>query len=342
MRDPGLRYVTARKNSSGGVRYYWQRRSFPVTRLPDDPVERYARALRLNTDADGGARAEDNTVSYVIEEYRLSEKYDALAIGSKRHYEHWLNHFEKHWGHFPIAGITRKPVLELKKSLRDRPGRQRMALAVLNNLFIVAINHELITSNPAKNLDIKASSKRLVIWPEAAMDEFEVEAYRRERGLCLAFQLLRYTGQRSSDVSKMVWTQYDGERIRLRQQKTGTLLDVPCPAKLNEILAQASRRSALIATTRTGRPWNTNLLHTKSMRIRRKLGLEKYQLRDLRRTAAVNLAEAGATLPEIAAVTGHSLSTLRVLERYVPVNREMAEAGIAKLERRNREQSLTR
>ena len=68
--------------------------------------------------------------------------------------------------------------------------------------------------------------------------------------------------------------------------------------------------------------------------IRRKAGLDHLQARDLRRTAAVNLARAGATVPEIAAITGHSIHrTHWILETYLPRDTHMARAAIVKLER---------
>ena len=53
---------------------------------------------------------------------------------------------------------------------------------------------------------------------------------------------------------------------------------------------------------------------------------------DLRRTAVVWLAEAGCEIPEIAAITGHSLNrTSAILEVYLPRNTKMAQNAIAKL-----------
>ncbi|MCP4392938.1 MAG: hypothetical protein GY804_01515 [Alphaproteobacteria bacterium] len=53
---------------------------------------------------------------------------------------------------------------------------------------------------------------------------------------------------------------------------------------------------------------------------------------DLRRTAVVRLAEAGATEAQIAAVTGHKIETTRqILETYLPRTSDMAEAAITKL-----------
>ena len=69
--------------------------------------------------------------------------------------------------------------------------------------------------------------------------------------------------------------------------------------------------------------------------IRRKAGLDHLQARDLRRTAVVNMARAGATVPEIAANTGHSIHrTQYILENYLPRDAQMARAGIVKLERK--------
>jgi hypothetical protein len=49
------------------------------------------------------------------------------------------------------------------------------------------------------------------------------------------------------------------------------------------------------------------------------------------------LAEAGATVPEVAAITGHSYRTINsILERYLPRTKHLAEMAIAKLENSGR------
>jgi integrase len=61
---------------------------------------------------------------------------------------------------------------------------------------------------------------------------------------------------------------------------------------------------------------------------------------DLRRTAVVHLARAGCSVPEIAAITGHSVSrTVSILEVYLPRDSEMAAAAIAKLDAWRRQKS---
>jgi hypothetical protein len=51
------------------------------------------------------------------------------------------------------------------------------------------------------------------------------------------------------------------------------------------------------------------------------------------------MAEAGATTPQIASVSGHSIeATQRVLETYLPRNRDLAEIAIARLAEYNGDQ----
>ena len=66
--------------------------------------------------------------------------------------------------------------------------------------------------------------------------------------------------------------------------------------------------------------------------IARAAGIEGAQARDLRRTAMINMAKAGATTPQIASVSGHSIEAAqRILETYLPRNRDLAEIAITRL-----------
>ena len=54
----------------------------------------------------------------------------------------------------------------------------------------------------------------------------------------------------------MRWEQYDGRGIGVRQQKTGTLLWVPCHSRLKETLDRMDRRGEFILTTRYGQGYS--------------------------------------------------------------------------------------
>jgi integrase len=148
-----------------------------------------------------------------------------------------------------------------------------------------------------------------------------------------AFLLLRYTAQRPNDVLSTTWPQYSGTAIRLRQEKTKALLDVPVHPALAEHLDALPRSpNSLTIIAYHGRPVKYLRFNERFRRISARAGIVDAQARDLRRTAMLRMAEAGATVPQIASVSGHSIeATQRILETYLPRNRALAEIVITRL-----------
>lgn len=105
----------------------------------------------------------------------------------------------------------------------------------------------------------------------------------------------------------MKWNQYDGIRIKVKQQKTGVLVSVKCLPQLKVALDKLDKPSIYILVSEsTGRPYNGSHFSKTFARIRDKIGIRKdLQFKDLRRTAVVSLARAGCATPEIASITGH-------------------------------------
>jgi len=78
-------------------------------------------------------------------------------------------------------------------------------------------------------------------------------------------------------------------------------------------------------------------VRNRATEILKEIGRRHLQLRDLRRTAATTLAEAGCTIPEIAAITGHSIDKCqRIIDTYVIKTKTTAKTAIEKLERFDR------
>ena len=120
--------------------------------------------------------------------------------------------------------------------------------------------------------------------------------------------------------------------IRLRQQKTGVLLDIPVHPVLRDHLDGLSRSGlSLTIVAFRGRPVKYLRFNERFRRVAERSGIDA-QARDLRRTAMLRMAEAGATVPQIASVSGHSIeATQRILETYLPRNRDLAEIAITRL-----------
>jgi enterobacteria phage integrase len=157
-------------------------------------------------------------------------------------------------------------------------------------------------------------SKEIHTWNEEEIETFEKRWAEgtRER---LAFALLLYTGQRGSDVHRMLWSDHIGDTIRVAQQKTATKLTIPVHESLAGLLATAKRDHPTILTTQFKKPFSVKGFGNMMSNAIDEAGLPaRCKPHGLRKAAARRLAEAGCSASEIMSITGHK--TLAEVERY--------------------------
>jgi integrase len=169
-------------------------------------------------------------------------------------------------------------------------------------------------------------------WPSELIERFLREA---RPSLRWAVKLALYTGQRRSDLVKMKWSQYDGEFIEVRQQKTGALLSIPCHKALRTELESMPRVADTILVGERGAPLTGSSLSVMVRRQLREMGVNGYAIHGLRKNAAVELANAGCDAFEIAAITGHR--TVGMVQHYAKRHdqRRRARSAMDKWERSN-------
>jgi integrase len=181
------------------------------------------------------------------------------------------------------------------------------------------------------------------VWSDADEASFYAKASPH---LHLALMLALWTGQRQGDLLRLTWSAYDGERIRLRQRKTGARVIIPIGAPLKVALDAAKRalaelpegkpRPLTILATEYGTSWTESGFRASWRKACAKAGVVGVTFHDLRGTAVTRLALAGCTPPEIATITGHSLRDVSAIldSHYLNRDTRLAEAAIRKLERR--------
>jgi hypothetical protein len=328
-----LRYVERRVDHSGAERWYWHRRDHKLARLPDNPIERMAVAERLNEAADNLAQAElaRGSIGWVIQRYRDSDEYRDLSPGTVKYYKRFLREIEALGPALPFASFTRRAVVDFIETY-EKAFQRRQAAAVLKNLFKLARYHGVVATDETAGLRLKTSRPRDRIWTDDEVTRWIEVAGAEDPHMITAFLLLQFTAQRPTDVLRMAWPQYSGSAIRLRQQKTGVLLDIPVHPVLRDHLDGLSRSgSSLTIVAFRGRPVKYLRFNERFRRVAERASIDA-QARDLRRTAMLRMAEAGATVPQIASVSGHSIeATQRILETYLPRNRDLAEIAITRL-----------
>jgi integrase len=330
-----LRFVTARPSKRNPKRWYWQRPGYPLVRLPDDPAARYGRVHQLNAEADAKkpSEAAESTVDWFIEKYRQSDRFKGLAPKTQKIYERWLDQFSAWWGKLHPAAITRRVVVDLADSL-ETPAH---AIACLSSIMEIARYYGLKVDNPCHKLRLKRPKARDQYW--LPKDEDAFLAACDDPKLRLTFFLLLYTAQRPTDVLAFTWNQV-GEWIKLRQEKTRALVDFPVHKRLREELTRAPRDGVMVAFWRGSAASRYQRFREAFRETCTRAGLDHLQARDLRRTAVVRLSEAGATVPEIAALTGHTIQrTQEIIDTYYVRTREMAQNAITKWERSERKKS---
>ena len=123
-----------------------------------------------------------------------------------------------------------------------------------------------------------------------------------------------YTGQRRGDVILLGRQHIRDGIVHVRQQKTGIELAIPIHATLATIIAEAPADHLTLLTTQTGKPFSAAGFGNWFRDCCNGAGLSHCSAHGLRKAAARRLAEAGCTMHEIAAITGHA--SLSEVQRY--------------------------
>ena len=181
-----------------------------------------------------------------------------------------------------------------------------------------------------------ASDRSDIIWLPEHIEAFMAVASPEMQ---FAMVLALHTGQRQADILRLAWSQYDGASITLRQGKARRLgraapvIRIPCTKALKATFDAARRRAAVMQTTKTGLPFKKRYFSDQWEYTCKAAGIDHLHFHDIRGTTVTMLAEAGCTLPEIVAITGHSLRRAQdILEKYLARTSRLAESAIAKFE----------
>ncbi len=316
------------------VHRYHRATGTPLIGEPNSPefIESYAAAERSMRERNRG------TLADLVRRFEASPEYADMAETTRTEYRRKFKRIDREWGSCPISALTdaefRKDVLGWRDELAIKIRREADNLvSALARVLAFAVDRAELEANVLDRVRrVYQSDRTDKLWlPE------HVAAFTRVAPpeLCCALMLAMHTGQRHGDLLKLPWSAWDGERISLRQGKGGRLVEIRATVALRRTLEGVERVSPLILTTRRGRAWKKRYFAEQWQEACEAAGIVDLHFHDLRGTAVTMLAEAGCTIPEIAAVTGHGFATAeRILETYLSRTRSLADAAIFKLERR--------
>ncbi|MFD0980432.1 tyrosine-type recombinase/integrase [Tropicimonas aquimaris] len=300
---------------------------------PGDPevVEAYHSAVRAKREQPKG------TLQAILKAYQDSQKFQDLAPRTRRDYIRHIRKIEDEYHDFPIDALTDRAARGEFLSWRDRMAKtsRRQAdytYSVLALIIAWAFDRGLAPANPCERPGKLYRSKRI----DSILTTVDEAAFLRVAPphVGLAFMLALWTGQRQGDLLRLPWSAYDGEKIRLKQRKTGARVEIPVGAPLKEVLDKTSKNAVTILSTSRDASWTESGFRASWAKACKKAGVEGVTFHDLRGTAVTRLAVAECSVPEIASITGHSLKQVAAIldAHYLSRDSSLGVSAIRKLE----------
>jgi integrase len=279
----------------------------------------------------------DGTIGACQQLYRQSPEWRALKPRTQAQYLHYLKFWEPMW-HYRIEEIGREQIISQRNLIAERRGDQaaNVFVRVTSAFFTWLVEAGRLTQSPAWRIKKIKGGGHFPAWSEA---DYEYAVARLPEHLRRVVVLARNTGQRRGDLIAMTWADYKSGGIRIvqekgRQSEQDVPMFIPLSAEMRAELEIWKRTAASthILTTDRGVPWHPTYLSRLLREAVDKLGLPAgLNVHGLRKLAATTLAEAGCSLHEIMAFTGHK--TMSMVELYTRSARQerLANQAIIRL-----------
>lgn len=250
-------------------------------------------------------RVKPGSMSALIAHYYNSPEFRGLAASTKVTYRGILERFREDYGQLSVAGLQRSHVRQIIGTMEDRPAAANNLLRRLKTLMQLAIDDGWRPDDPTYRVKgFKITSDGFHTWTDDEIAKFE-ERHPAGSKARLALTLLLCTGQRRSDVVHMGWQHVEGDRIRVRQTKTGAFVSIPMHQALRAAIANLPKANMTFLITEYGKPHSVKGFGAWMKKRATEAGLSDCTSHGLRKAAARRLAEAGCSNQEIKAITGH-------------------------------------
>lgn len=266
------------------------------------------------------------TFTALIRSYIGTPQYAAIKPATAKDYDEANEYIHKTFGHVNPAQFKRQHVIQMRDANQERLRFANQTVQSIRILFEHAIDKGWMENNPARGVKLLKSNKppRLP-WPDHLLTAYRDTATGRS---LLVFEMCLATGQRIQDVLDMKWTDIrpiDGTvGVDLIQNKTGKPLWIPLRDSLVTLLGNTQRKGETILTNKSAKgPWSYRGAAQAVMKVREKIGAEKYDIHSLRYNAACDMALAGLNDETIGDVTGQTKQTV---QHYTKSVRQIANA----------------
>ncbi|KAA9014079.1 phage integrase family protein [Sphingobium limneticum] len=290
----------------------------------------YAACLEADPVRAGVDRTRPGSVSDVIARYYSDNAFQDLRDSTKIVYRGVLERFRAAFGDDPIKRFDADRIARLMNAMRHKPHAAARLRKLLAQLFIIARRSKIVPAgfDPVKDTRAPkvAESEGFHPWSESELKAFE-EKHPLGTKPRLAFALLLYGAQRSGDVRFLTHRSIEDGRIRLRQSKTNTAVDVPVVEPLARALEAGPLGAVTLIETKHRDPFTEKGFYNLMKRACIAAGLPHCSPHGLRKSAARRCREAGCSDEQGMAITGHK--TVKEYRHYAGSADTAAHATVA-------------
>jgi len=288
-----------------------------------------------------GKRAEaKKSWSVLIELFRQSDKWASFSPRYRSDLEKVFQYLEEKIGKSDVSRLTQPDIYDAMDKNKHRVRFANYIPTAISMLSKLAIRKRWRLDNPALDIDqLKVPNTRKkphLPWPDWAVERMREEG---EPLACLIFEIGVGSVQRPGDWIGFTWGDYDGDTLKLRQNKTDIPLLLPCTAALKIALDQtkadlgfAPMPNRYILTKANGDPMNYHGMAKIMIAERKRLDLMAFDQHALRYRGVMELAWAGCDDDEIASYSGHT--TKAMIQKYAGEARQIMRARQAAAKRK--------
>jgi integrase/recombinase XerD len=258
----------------------------------------------------------------------FSQAKERFIVETERRELHWstekkyklvmrqLEDFLKNHKILMLSDVTLEDLRAFLGTLNDGPLAKAKKIDRLRSFFKFCTNSDWLDKNPAKLLS-PPIAKRIPTLPFDDMEASTIIGIAEGKTKTFALLML-YSGLRISDASMLKASSLNGERLFLRQEKTGEPVYVPLPLFLvQELNALPLFYDYFFVSGSIRKETVANNWRRKLDKVFENAGVEGAHPHRFRDTFAVNLLSKGASLETVSKLLGHT--SIKVTEKhYMP------------------------
>lgn len=342
MEDMARKYDHAvrQKTRHGKVVWYFRRGHGKRIRLPDEYGSpefeaAYEAALyNLPKPQATKSKAQYGSLQWLVDRYMDSAEWSNSAPSTKTTKLAILKRILAQSGSVDISRITAQTIREGRNRRSQTPDAANRFIKTLSPIFKFGVESGFMTSNPCAGVSkfrVK-STGGFATWTGEEIQRF-ADFHPIGTNARLAFDLLRFTGLRRSDLIRLGRQHERNGDFVLRTKKTNTLLELPIIPELRQTLDQSSTGDLTYLVTAYGRPFRDAGFGNwfKSHCVRAGVTGDKKNAHGIRKHAATALAENGASGPQLMAIFGWT--SLKQADVYIQAanRRIMAREAMNKM-----------